>query len=123
MDVNTAHWPIEEREQGKAWEDKCEEMGGDPFVNSRQLQCVVGDKELRIDKKTGDAVLESKTERLATLRDVEKIEGDPQGLKVSKNTGEDTEDIRLEARTPNKRRQENDFRDNLIKAPQDMRPR
>lgn len=122
MKTNTADWPIEERQQAERWEDKCEEMGGEPHVTDRQLQCKVGDKELRVDKKRGHAVLESKTERLGTVRDANHIEGDNKGLKISKDMEDSEETLRLKSRTPQKESRKTNFEDKLVKAPEHMRP-
>lgn len=119
---NTAAWPIEEREQGERFEEKCEEMGGEPYVTSRQLQCQVGDKELRVDKKRGIAVLESRTERIGIIRDANYIEGDSEGIKVSNDLEDTEESIRLKSQRNLRRSQKTDFEDKLVLAPEDMRP-
>lgn len=122
MEENRAIWPINEREQAEHWGEKCEEMGGESFVNSRQLQCKVGNKELRVDKKRGQAVLESDTERLGTVRDANYIEGDDKGLKVSKEMENSEQTLRLKSLTPETESRRTNFEDKLVKAPENMRP-
>lgn len=77
-------WSQGEREQAELWEEKCDSIGGDAYVNFRQLQCKVGDHELRVDKKSGDAVLESDNERIGKINEIDEIRGTSRNLEVKR---------------------------------------
>lgn len=92
-------WSQEERQQAQKWENRCEEIGGESYTNTRQLNCQVGDTELRVDKKSGAAVINS-SEHRNVVRDVDRIRGYEGGIIVKKQEENSETHLKLDSDKP-----------------------